>query len=76
MNIIHIDTRHLNDLWHLPVVRMAYKTDEGNNDGRRNVRLTDGDSIMHDTSDDTWDVILTTESYKFNARLPRTTKIK
>lgn len=78
---IRIDTNHMGDLWKLPVVTAAYKDKEGRtfllfNDGQRKVRLADGDVITHDEGTGTWDVILTWASYKFNARLPCTTKIE
>lgn len=81
MNMIKIDTRHMTDLWKVPVIKSAYKSADGRtfvvfNDGQRNVRLTDGDEITYDNITGIYDVRLTTESYKFNARLPITTKVK
>lgn len=71
-----ISTRHLSDLWRLPVVQSAYKTTDGKtyvvyiHQGRR-LCLTDGDSIIQDTATGEWGVVMSAKSMELNSRPPR-----
>ena len=81
MKRIKIDTRHLGDIWRLQCIRKAYKDDDGQtyiifSDGRRNVRLTDGDAVTYDDKRGEWNVELTTTSLRFNSRYPHTTQVR
>lgn len=81
MKRIKIDTRHLGDIWRLPCIQKAYKDDDGQtyiifSDGRRNVRLTDGDAVTYDDKSGQWNVELTTTSLRFNGRYPHTTQVR
>lgn len=76
-----IYTRHLSDIWRLPVVEKAYKDSDGRtylvaHIGNAHIRLTDGDVIAYDTESGEWHTELTTESKRFNGRYPYTTGIK
>ena len=81
MKRIKIDTRHLGDIWRMPCIRKAYKDDDGQtyiifSDGRRHVRLTDGDAVTYDDKSGQWNVELTTASLRFNGRYPHTTQVR
>ena len=73
MKRIKIDTKHLGDIWRLPCITKAYKA-EGKTylvfeQGAQRIRLTDGDCVVQAESGE-WYTELTTESHRFNARIP------
>ena len=73
MKRIKIDTRHMTDMFRLPCITKAYKA-EGKTylvfeQGTQRIRLTDGDCVVQ-TSAGEWYTELTTESHRFNSRIP------
>ena len=73
MKRIKIDTRHMTDMFHLPCITKAYKADDKTylifEQGAQRIRLADGDCVVQTESGE-WYAELTTESHRFNARIP------